>query len=97
LQYASPATVSRAGMVYVDPKNLGYQPYMDKWISSRLKSEQTILRSLCEKYATVALKLILYGILGLQQLPPFQMIVPQTDLNMVMRNKFLKINLKTVP
>uniref|UniRef100_A0A3Q3JRC8 Dynein heavy chain hydrolytic ATP-binding dynein motor region domain-containing protein n=1 Tax=Monopterus albus TaxID=43700 RepID=A0A3Q3JRC8_MONAL len=27
LQYASPATVSRCGMVFVDPKNLRYTPY----------------------------------------------------------------------
>lgn len=33
LNYASPATVSRAGMVYVDPKNLGYQPYWDRYLS----------------------------------------------------------------
>lgn len=32
LQYASPATVSRCGMVYVDPKNLKYQPYWKKWV-----------------------------------------------------------------
>lgn len=30
LNYASPATVSRAGMVFVDPKNLGYEPYWDR-------------------------------------------------------------------
>lgn len=41
LQYASPATVSRCGMVYVDPKNLKYQPYWKKWvqqIQSKVKS-----------------------------------------------------------
>jgi len=32
LQYASPATISRCGMVYVDPKDLGYQPYFVKWM-----------------------------------------------------------------
>jgi len=31
LQYASPATISRCGMVYVDPKDLGYEPYFYKW------------------------------------------------------------------
>lgn len=32
LKYASPATVSRCGMVYVDPKNLPYQAYWDAWV-----------------------------------------------------------------
>jgi dynein heavy chain, axonemal len=33
LQYASPATISRCGMVYVDPKDLGYAPYWEKWMN----------------------------------------------------------------
>ena len=33
LQYASPATISRCGMVYVDPKDLGDKPYFERWIS----------------------------------------------------------------
>lgn len=40
LQYASPATVSRAGMVYVDPKNLGYEPYWQRWLSQLNRSEE---------------------------------------------------------
>ena len=35
LQYASPATVSRCGMVFVDPKNLRYTPYWMKWVTGR--------------------------------------------------------------
>ena len=86
LQYASPATVSRAGMVYVDPKNLGYQPYMDRWINeSRCKSEQELLRLLSDKYVHGAIKLILEGMMGMQQVPSLKMIVPQTALNMVVQ------------
>nr|XP_046467282.1 dynein axonemal heavy chain 10 [Neodiprion pinetum] len=83
LQYASPATVSRAGMVYVDPKNLGYQPYMDKWINLRNQSEREFFAAMCEKYVHGSLRLILDGIIDMQQVVPLKMIIPQTRLNMV--------------
>ena len=35
LQYASPATVSRVGMAYIDPKNLGFRPMFEKWARAR--------------------------------------------------------------
>jgi hypothetical protein len=35
LIYASPATVSRCGIVFVDPKNLGVEPFMWKWLNER--------------------------------------------------------------
>ncbi|XP_076299453.1 dynein axonemal heavy chain 10-like [Lasioglossum baleicum] len=83
LQYASPATVSRAGMVYVDPKNLGYEPYMDKWVRSKNESDQEQLNGMREKYVDGAIQLIIHGMLGLQSVKPLKMIIPQTGLNMV--------------
>ncbi|XP_020287480.1 dynein heavy chain 10, axonemal isoform X2 [Pseudomyrmex gracilis] len=83
LQYASPATISRAGMVYVDPKNLGYQPYMDKWIQVKSKADHEFLRGMCQKYVHGSLRLIIEGTFGLQAMEPLRMIIPQTSLNMV--------------
>ena len=38
LQYASPATISRCGNVWVDPKDIGFQPYFERWIKLRSDS-----------------------------------------------------------
>ncbi|CAF4052588.1 unnamed protein product, partial [Didymodactylos carnosus] len=62
LQYASPATVSRCGMVFVDPKNLGYKPYWVKWSTMREKKEErACLNRLYEKYVPPLISLILEG------------------------------------
>ena len=37
LRNASPATVSRAGIIYVSEEDLGYQPYLTSWLTSRTK------------------------------------------------------------
>ncbi|XP_004690685.2 PREDICTED: dynein heavy chain 10, axonemal [Condylura cristata] len=84
LQYASPATVSRCGMVYVDPKNLKYQPYWQKWVNQiQNKAEVNTLDSLFGKYVPYLIDVIVEGIVDGRQGEKLKMIVPQTDLNMV--------------
>lgn len=41
LSTASPATVSRAGIVYCDYEKLGWQPYFESWLTQ--KASQVIL------------------------------------------------------
>ncbi|XP_015274779.1 PREDICTED: dynein heavy chain 10, axonemal [Gekko japonicus] len=84
LQYASPATVSRCGMVFVDPKNLKYRPYWQKWTSQRSnKQEQLLLNRLFDKYVPYLLDMIVEGIVDGRQGKRLKTIVLQTDLNMV--------------
>ncbi|XP_068620608.1 LOW QUALITY PROTEIN: dynein axonemal heavy chain 10 [Battus philenor] len=86
LNYASPATVSRAGMVFVDPKNLGYQPYWDRWLRGRTNEEEREqLDGLFDHYVPGAINYIVYGMFGLQQQTPLSTIVPQTPLNLVVQ------------
>ncbi|KAL6114194.1 dnah10 [Pungitius sinensis] len=83
LQYASPATVSRCGMVFVDPKNLRYTPYWQRWVTNRPDGEQEVLNKLFEKYVHSSIDMIVDGIVDGKQVEKLKTVVPQTDLNMV--------------
>ncbi|XP_069379878.1 dynein axonemal heavy chain 10 isoform X1 [Paralichthys olivaceus] len=83
LQYASPATVSRCGMVFVDPKNLRYTPYWQRWLNNRPEREQEVLNKLFEKYVHSCIDMIVDGIVDGKQGQKLKTVVPQTDLNMV--------------
>ncbi|KFZ50352.1 Dynein heavy chain 10, axonemal, partial [Antrostomus carolinensis] len=86
LQYASPATVSRCGMVFVDPKNLKYKPYWQKWVQERgNEQERTELNRLFQKYVPYLIDMIVEGIVDGRHGERLKTIVPQTDLNMVVQ------------
>lgn len=87
LSYASPATVSRAGMVYVDPKNLGYLPFWNKWIHIRKGTDEhkEKLNEVFQKVAVPTLRYVVEGFIGLQAVKPLKLIIHQTALNMVVQ------------
>lgn len=84
LQYASPATVSRAGMVYVDPKNLGFQPYWDRWVNSRHHPpEREAFQNLYEHYIPELMAYVLEGTIANKQVAPLKTVISQSGLNMI--------------
>jgi dynein heavy chain len=84
LQYASPATVSRCGMVFVDPKNLGYEPFWLRWVQALPgDNEKKIFQKLYEKYVPQCISLILEGIQDGRQGEKLKTILPVTNLNLV--------------
>jgi dynein heavy chain len=86
LQYASPATVSRCGMVYMDPKNLGYRPFFNKWVNLRQnKVEGDILLKLFNKFVPAAIDLVLEGTFEGFNGDPLKRVIPVTSLGMVVQ------------
>ncbi|XP_065549706.1 dynein axonemal heavy chain 17 [Lathamus discolor] len=57
LRTATPATVSRAGILYINPADLGWSPIVTSWIETRtVQSEKASLTILFDKYLPVCLE-----------------------------------------
>ena len=70
-------------MVYVDPKNLGYEPYWQKWVSERSNViEQEELYKLFKKFVPSSIDLISDGVREGRKVERLKTIVPLTNLNM---------------
>ena len=48
LAFASPATISRCGMVYMDPVQLGWRPIVERWKQDLPANVSFLLALLCE-------------------------------------------------
>jgi len=86
LLHASPATVSRCGMVWVDDKDLGYEPYFERWANYKKDLGEVLsesLMTLFQRWVPPAIKRILEGIVGEDILEPMKLTFPTSGLNMV--------------
>jgi len=76
-------------MVYVDPKNLGYVPFFEKWMGKWLKNKEknesliSTLDELFLKYVPVLINLIFDGVDGEDIGPVLHFALPRTNLNLV--------------
>ncbi|KAK7195889.1 dynein heavy chain [Novymonas esmeraldas] len=84
LQYASPATVSRVGMVFLDPVNLGWKPFMHAWKMRRPRDEQETLSELVDQFVQPLINFVLDGMDEEGTVsPPPKLVLPTSALNMV--------------
>lgn len=62
LATASPATVSRAGMIYNDYKNLSWRPYVDSWLQ-KYKAQPEFIEEVRHSFETnnFEMNLLRYG------------------------------------
>ncbi|XP_031336595.1 dynein beta chain, ciliary isoform X1 [Photinus pyralis] len=57
LRTATPATVSRAGILYINPQDLGWNPFVTSWLETRTSNaEKSNLIALFDKYIPICLE-----------------------------------------
>ncbi|OPL07231.1 dynein axonemal heavy chain, partial [Mytilus galloprovincialis] len=65
LEVASPATVSRCGMIYMEPQTLGWRPIVKSWLNDFPKSLSEMHRStvndMFERFVDAGLQLVRKG------------------------------------
>ncbi|NWU29126.1 DYH17 protein, partial [Dyaphorophyia castanea] len=70
LRTATPATVSRAGILYINPADLGWNPIVTSWIETRtVKSEKAALMILFDKYLPPCLEKLKSGFKTITPVP----------------------------
>ncbi|XP_067892376.1 dynein axonemal heavy chain 11 [Heterodontus francisci] len=70
LHAATPATVSRAGIIYVNPQDLGWSPYVTSWIDTRkAQSERANLTILFDKYVPFCLEQVRCNLKTITRIP----------------------------
>ena len=79
LEQASPATVSRCGMIYMEPSSLGWRPIVKSWFNTFPKllneSHHKVINDMFERFVDPCLQMIRKG--GLKEL------VTTSDSNLV--------------
>ncbi|KAJ3312837.1 hypothetical protein HDV04_002647 [Boothiomyces sp. JEL0838] len=76
LKYATPATVSRAGILYLNTTDLGWNPYVQSWLEKREDAaEKTNLSVLFDRYVNPCLDILRSGKFKMAFVEEFSMVM----------------------
>ncbi|KAI9353687.1 dynein heavy chain and region D6 of dynein motor-domain-containing protein [Obelidium mucronatum] len=76
LKYATPATVSRAGILYLNVTDVGWNPYVQSWLDKREdQSEKSSLSVLFDRYVNITLDALRSGKFKMVNVEEFSLVV----------------------